>query len=136
MSSLVNEPPRGILHAWVRRITLLLLLWPLREIVIGLEPLAQAAAAPPSRASSANPFYHRPRTPAPISLRSAPSTPTLTPVFNAVSGQGYLQLVATNTSDCVWGTNVWFTNVLATLADDGTVNVVFTIAGGDQRRGL
>jgi len=66
------------------------------------------------------------------SLLSAPSNPTLAPVFNAIAGQGYLQPLTTNTTSCAASANVWITNVLATQASNGSVTVVFTIAGGSD----
>lgn len=72
-----------------------------------------------------NPMYR-------VNLASAPSSPQMTPVFDAIAGPGYLQAVSTNTSTCVTSSNVWFTNVVATLTTNGTVNVTFSIAGGSN----
>jgi hypothetical protein len=61
---------------------------------------------------------------------SAPSTSSVTPVYVAVVGQGYL----TNgvaASPCVTDSKVWITNVAASITTTG-VNVTFTIAGGSN----
>src|ERR1041384_5568775 len=44
-----------------------------------------------------------------VNLSSAPSSPTTTPVFAAITGSGYLQTVGTVTN-CVTSSGVWFTN--------------------------
>lgn len=65
-------------------------------------------------------------------LTSASSSPSYTPIFNVISGQGNLELLVTN-SGCGSGSNayeVWITNVTATAASNGTVNITFTIGGG------
>ncbi len=62
---------------------------------------------------------------------SAPSTPTYTPVYEAITGPGSLQLVGSVSS--IANTNVWITNVVATATGSGTnmtMNVTFTIQGG------
>lgn len=61
---------------------------------------------------------------------SAPSTPDIVPIFNAVTGQGLLIPVSTNLSGCVTSSNVYVTNQIISFATNGTVNVTFTIAGG------
>ena len=64
-------------------------------------------------------------------LSSANSSPAYTSGYNAITGVGYLQLVGTATP--VYGTNalqVWITNITATAAGGGTMNVRFTIQGG------
>jgi hypothetical protein len=61
----------------------------------------------------------------------APSSPGTIPVFNAITGPGYLQAVSTNASGCVSSSNVWMTNVRATMTTSG-VNLTFTIAGGSN----
>ena len=58
----------------------------------------------------------------------APSNPTNSPTFNVISGSGWLTPVAANS--CSPGTSVWITNVSATIATNGTVNLTFTIMGG------
>jgi len=68
-------------------------------------------------------------------VRSAPSSPSYTPTFNVISGQGNLQWV-TNASTCSYGANayqIWLTNFVATMTGSGTnvtMNVKFTIEGG------
>jgi hypothetical protein len=65
-------------------------------------------------------------------ISSAPSSPTVVPTFNAIAGQGNLIWVA-NTSSCVTSSNVWLTNIVATMTGSGTnatMNVTFTIEGG------
>jgi len=67
-------------------------------------------------------------------ISSASSTPSYTPAYNAITGQGGL-LFVTNTADCVSGTNafqVWMTNITATAASGGTMSVTFTIQGGSD----
>ncbi len=66
------------------------------------------------------------------SISSAPSTPIITPTFNAVTGSGYLSPISTNSVNCVTSTNIWFTNVFATKATNGTMNLTFTVAGGSS----
>jgi hypothetical protein len=65
-------------------------------------------------------------------LRSAPSSPTNTPTFQAITGTGYLQAISTNTTGCASSSNIWITNVVATPQSNGTMNVTFTIAGGSN----
>ena len=65
-------------------------------------------------------------------IGSAPSSPTNTPTFQAITGTGYLQPVSTNTTSCVTSSNIWITNVVATLASNGTMEVTFSIAGGSN----
>jgi hypothetical protein len=66
-----------------------------------------------------------------FSLSSAPSTPAYTTgAWNAITGSGYL-LWVTNTDNCITSTNVWITNMVATLIGPSqTMNYTFTIAGG------
>src|SRR5271169_4324535 len=65
----------------------------------------------------------------------APSTPVFGPVFNAVTGPGYLQAVSTNGcvagNDCTNNGNVWVTNFSATRTN-GELQLTFTIAGGSN----
>lgn len=58
----------------------------------------------------------------------APSTPQSMPVFNAITGAGFLQYEGP-ASGCVTSSNIWITNVVCTM---GTTNaaVTFTIMGG------
>ena len=67
-------------------------------------------------------------------LASAFSTPTYTPTFDVITGQGGLQLVGP-ASTCSYGTNaynVWITNVVATASGTGSnhMSLTFTIEGG------
>jgi hypothetical protein len=64
-------------------------------------------------------------------LTQAPSQPVTTPVFEAITGSGFLTPIATNTT-CVTSSNVWMTNVSAAFANNGTMNLTFTIAGGSN----
>jgi len=64
-------------------------------------------------------------------ISSAPSSPSYSPAFDAVTGQGYL-LFVTNTSTCITSTNVWITNVVVTVAGNGTMNLKFSIEGGQD----
>jgi hypothetical protein len=67
-----------------------------------------------------------------ISAPSSPSTNAVAP--DVITGAGYLQW-AGPASTCVSGANacqVWITNVTATAAGNGTVNVTFTIEGGQD----
>ena len=69
------------------------------------------------------------------SLVSATSSPSFTPTsYSAITGAGNLQW-AGYAPDCEYGTNamqVWFTNITATAAGSGTMNVTFTIEGGQD----
>lgn len=60
---------------------------------------------------------------------SAPSQPQTNPVFNAVTGPGFLIPVRTNTTGCATSGNIWITNVVAAKAGTN-MNLTFTIAGG------
>ena len=62
---------------------------------------------------------------------SAISIPQLTPTFNAVTGQGYLIPISTNTANCVVSSSVWITNAVAKLTN-GAMSLTFTIAGGSN----
>lgn len=66
-----------------------------------------------------------------FTMTNALSWPSYTNGYEAISGAGNLQEVSGG--GCDDGTNalvVWFTNVTATTASDGTMNVQFTITGG------
>jgi hypothetical protein len=65
-------------------------------------------------------------------LSQAPFIPQITPTFNAVTGPGVLTPVSTNTLSCITSAGVWITNVLATMATNGTMAVTFTISGGSN----
>jgi hypothetical protein len=61
---------------------------------------------------------------------SAGSNPSGSPtVYEAITGIGSLQLVG-SASSCSYSTNIWITNVVATVAGNGTMNMTFTIEGG------
>jgi len=64
-------------------------------------------------------------------LISAPSQPNVLPIFNAITGPGYL-IQLSNTVSCVTNTGVWITNVVVTSATNGTRNLAFTIQGGSE----
>jgi hypothetical protein len=68
-------------------------------------------------------------------LVSAPSNPSTNAVApDAITGAGYLQLVGP-AATCVNGANpyqVWITNVTAAPASNGTMNITFTIQGGQD----
>ncbi|HTV41865.1 MAG TPA: LamG-like jellyroll fold domain-containing protein [Candidatus Sulfotelmatobacter sp.] len=68
-------------------------------------------------------------------LGSAPSSPSYTPTYEAVTGTGNLSWVA-SASSCVDGSSaydVWITNVSATISGTGSNNMslTFTIEGGE-----
>ncbi len=76
------------------------------------------------------PFY--PEAPTTYSaIPPAPSEPEIIPVFDAVTGLGYLVPIATNTTGCVNSNNVWMTNASTTVTTNG-VNLTFTILGGSN----
>ncbi|HEU5070311.1 MAG TPA: LamG-like jellyroll fold domain-containing protein [Verrucomicrobiae bacterium] len=65
-------------------------------------------------------------------IGSAPTVPPGPTVFNAISGPGYLQW-AGNAPSCVTSSDVWLTNVTASLSGSGTnqtTTTTFEIAGG------
>jgi hypothetical protein len=64
-------------------------------------------------------------------LGGAPSYPTNYPVFEAINGSGYLQPIGT-AAGCVSSSQVWLTNVTATLTNNGTINLTFSIMGGSN----
>lgn len=64
-------------------------------------------------------------------FNSAPSSPSVSPTFKAITGAGYLQWNGT-ASFCDTSTNVWLTNIVASMAGNGTMNVTFTIEGGQD----
>ena len=67
---------------------------------------------------------------------SASSTPSYDPTFVAITGAGYLQWVGSNSASCVTSSNVWITNMVATLVGasptNQSVNFIFEIAGGSN----
>lgn len=65
-------------------------------------------------------------------IESAPTVPPGPTVFNAISGPGWLQW-AGSAASCVTSSNVWLTNLTATLVGSGTnwtTSETFEIAGG------
>ncbi len=69
-------------------------------------------------------------------IAPAPSTPQASPTFMAITGAGYLTDLGT-VATCVQSTNVWITNVVATLSTNAApssnwVNVTFAIWGGSN----
>jgi hypothetical protein len=69
-----------------------------------------------------------------FSLTSAGSSPSYTPTYDAVTGQGNLQVVG-SVASCISSTNVyqvWLTNITSTTASDGTMTVTFSIVGGQD----
>ncbi|MGP8199931.1 MAG: LamG domain-containing protein [Limisphaerales bacterium] len=65
------------------------------------------------------------------SIAQAPFSPETTPIFDAVTGPGYLLAISTNTSGWVSSSNVWITNTTATVTTNG-VNLAFSIGGGSN----
>ena len=63
-------------------------------------------------------------------LGSAGSQPTFGPLFNAITGWGYLSSAVTNSIGCIESSSIWLTNVSAAGAANGKMNSTFTIAGG------
>ncbi len=63
-------------------------------------------------------------------IAQAPSTPEMSPAFNAIAGPGYLSVVSSN-SGCGNNTNVWLTNPTSVMTN-GAANITFTIAGGSN----
>jgi hypothetical protein len=74
-------------------------------------------------------YWANPNNTANYALAGSPSSQGDTPAYNAVTGLGNLQLIGA-ASSCVTNPIVWFTNVIATPATNGTTKVTFTIAGG------
>ena len=64
-------------------------------------------------------------------LTQAPSTPDASPTYDVISGPGYLLAVSTNTTSCTSSSNVWITNVTASVSN-GAVNLTFEIMGGSN----
>lgn len=74
-------------------------------------------------------YYMNPANPANL-VSSGDYVPSSSPsYYNAITGSGSLQFVGT-AATCTSNTNVWITNVTATVAGNGTVSVTFTIQGG------
>ena len=67
-------------------------------------------------------------------ITSASANASITPTPNIITGQGNLQIIG-SASVCYYSTNpyvVWITNVTATAAGNGTMNVTFAIEGGQD----
>lgn len=82
--------------------------------------------------SQAYDYFLNPYNIATANIASAPSSPTYTGTWDAITGPGFL-LWVTNTASCTTSSNVWITNMVATIVGTGTnqtVNYTFTIAGG------
>jgi hypothetical protein len=78
----------------------------------------------------AAPFYMNPANHGNFS--SSPSNPSGSPtVYDAITGIGSLLWVSAATT-CFSSTNVWITNVVASVAANGTMNFMFTIEGGSN----
>jgi hypothetical protein len=76
-------------------------------------------------------FYGWTNTATSLGIPAAPSSPSTSPgIPDAISGPGLLQFVSTNSSG-VTSSNVWITNVSATLFGGGAT-LSFTIAGGSN----
>lgn len=74
-------------------------------------------------------YYMNPANPANL-VSSGDFTPSSSPsYYNAITGSGSLQFVG-SAATCTSDTNVWITNVTASVAGNGTVSVTFTIQGG------
>jgi hypothetical protein len=68
-------------------------------------------------------------------LSSAPSSPSTNgglAAFDAITGPGYLTLLGTNSTGCVTASNIWFTNVSASITSTTNASITFTIAGGSN----
>ena len=70
-------------------------------------------------------------------LSPAPSGPQMTPYFAAITGSGYLSANVSAVGNCTTNSNVWITNIVATVITNvvptnGTVNLAFTIWGGSN----
>lgn len=64
-------------------------------------------------------------------IASAPSTPTTSPVFEAITGNGYLNPIGT-VSNCYVSSKVMLTNVIATINSNGTINLTLSLVGGSN----
>ena len=75
-------------------------------------------------------IFLNPNNPSPH-IVSAPSSSTNGPIFNAVTGSGFLTAISTNTSGCVTSSNVWITNFTAAVVGTN-MSITFTIGGGSN----
>jgi hypothetical protein len=71
----------------------------------------------------------------PFSFTNAYSQPSFGPPFYAITGSGLLNYLS-NATSCVESSNIWITNVVASLFTNHTLNVVFTLAGGTNSNGI
>jgi hypothetical protein len=62
---------------------------------------------------------------------NAPYSPGVSQIYDVVSGQGYLNVIGTNTTTCFTNSNVWITNVATTPGTNGSVNMSFMVIGGN-----
>ena len=62
---------------------------------------------------------------------NAPYSPGLSDIYDVVSGQGFLQVIGTNTTTCFTNSDVWITNVTSSPGTNGSVNLSFMAVGGD-----
>jgi len=80
-------------------------------------------------------YYLTPWNTAMFNLSPAPSSPSTNSTgIDVITGQGDLITIG-SASSCANGTNaynVWITNVVATLENNGTMNLMFTIEGGSN----
>lgn len=74
-------------------------------------------------------YYGAPPVDTPQIITNAPSAPAYIPSFDAISGPGFLQFV-TNLGGCATSSNIWLTNMAATIGPSNIVNFTFTIGGG------
>jgi hypothetical protein len=75
-------------------------------------------------------IFLNPNNPSPH-IGSAPSSATNGPIFNAVTGSGFLTAISTNTSGCITSSNVWITNFTAAVVGTN-MSITFTIGGGSN----
>jgi len=68
----------------------------------------------------------------PALLTNAPSSPSSVPSADLITGLGILKLKGTNANGCVTSPNVSITGLTASLTNNQTVNVTFTITGGSN----
>ncbi len=62
---------------------------------------------------------------------SAPSTNTVTPTFNAVTGAGFLTGIGASPTYAT-SSNIWITNYSVTFVSSNVMNLNFAIAGGSN----
>ena len=79
-------------------------------------------------------FYYQisPWNTARSNIASAQSNPSITPTPNVITGQGNLQILGTSSIQISSTNSVWITNTTAVVAGNGTMNVTFTIEGGQS----